>query len=323
MRAGRSTRMHFSRIANGDLHGEEEGSLKVFVTGHRGMLGQDLLPMLQRQGYDLHCIDLGDIDISREDDVHRAISFCMPNLVINCAAYTAVDKAEQERERAFAVNRDGAGFVANTCAKFEIPIIHVSTDYVFDGKSERPYLEDDPVHPLSTYGLSKWEGEKAIRSFNEQYIIIRTSWLFGAHGQNFVKTILRQAREKDELKIVDDQKGCPTWTGDLSEVLTHIAAKILQNNEEVPWGTYHFCGQRAVTWYEFATCIIEEGRKRKQLKTTRIIPIQTSDYPTAAKRPAWSVLDCSKIGSTFNIFPRPWLNGLKKVLDDLLCEIPL
>jgi dTDP-4-dehydrorhamnose reductase len=282
------------------------------------MLGQDLAPMLQREGYDLTCIDLDGLDITRKEDVHRALQSCRPDLVVNCAAYTAVDKAEQEKDRAFAVNRDGAGFLAKACANLGIPIIHISTDYVFDGRKQSPYLEDDPARPLSTYGLSKWEGEQAVRSFNEQHIILRASWLFGAGGRNFVKTILRQASEKHELKIVADQTGCPTWTGDLSEALTCIAGEIFRGKKETPWGTYHFCGKGTATWYDFAVSIIEEAKKRSKIRTDRVTPIRTSDYPAAAQRPAWSVLDCTKIGGAFEIFPRPWLEGLRKVLDGLL-----
>jgi dTDP-4-dehydrorhamnose reductase len=284
------------------------------------MLGRDLVPVLQRNRYTVYGVDVDQFDITQENQVHRTIESCMPNLVVNCAAYTAVDKAEKERDRAFAVNRDGADFLAKACAKSRLPMIHISTDYVFDGEKRRPYLEDDPANPLNTYGRSKWEGEQAIRSCLEDHIIIRTSWLFGAYGQNFVKSILRLAKESDRLQVVDDQKGCPTWTGDLSDALTRLAGEILTNKRSTPWGTYHFCGKGNTTWHEFATCIIEESEKGERLKATRVIPIRTSDYPTAAKRPAWSVLDCGKIERTFAVHPRPWREGLHKVLDTLLCE---
>ena len=286
------------------------------------MLGRDLVPMFQQKGHVLHCVDVDDLDLTKENDVHQAIRSCMPDFVINCAAYTEVDKAESEKERAFAVNRDGARYLAQACEAFDIPLFHLSTDYVFDGKERRPYLEDDPVNPLNTYGLSKWEGEQAVRSCLEQHIIIRTSWLFGANGRNFVKTVLRLASERDELQVVADQEGCPTWTGDLSNALTCLAREIFINKKGVPWGTYHFCGKGNTTWYDFAVCIMDEAEKRGSLRTTRVKPIQTSSYPTAATRPAWSVLDCGKIEYTFQIYPRPWLEGLHKVLDELLCDKP-
>jgi len=296
--------------------------LRVLVTGNRGMLVQDLVPVLKGCGYDVHCADREDLDISQEEHVHRAVESCLPKLLINCAAYTEVDNAETQKDRAFAVNRDGAGFLAEACAKLEIPVIHLSTDYVFDGDKRSPYLEDDPVNPLSIYGLSKWEGEQAIRSRTDQHIIIRTSWLFGCHGRNFVKTIIAMAREKDELRVVSDQEGCPTWTGHMSNALALLAGEILRNKKAVPWGTYHYCGVGNTTWYDFALRITEEAKKRAEIRTVRVKPIRTSEFPTPAKRPAWSVLDCAKIERTFQIRPRPWLEGLLKVLDTLLGENP-
>lgn len=152
------------------------------------MLGRDLVPLLQREGYTVHVADVDHLDITQENQAYPSIDSFRPNLVINCAAYTEVDRAESEKERAFAVNRDGAGFLAKACAKSNLPMIHISTDYVFDGKKQRPYLEEDPVRPLNTYGLSKWEGVQAILSCLKEHVIVRTSWLFGVHGQNFVKT---------------------------------------------------------------------------------------------------------------------------------------
>jgi len=294
--------------------------VKVFVTGNTGMLGRDLVPILQKEGHTVQGADAHTLDITQESQVRQAIDRCMPDLVINCAAYTAVDGAEKERDKAFAVNRDGAGLLAKICARIKIPMIHISTDYVFDGNKWSPYLEEDPVHPLNIYGLSKWEGEEAIRSCLEEHLIIRTSWLFGAYGRNFVKAILRLAQEKDHVHVVADQHGCPTWTGDLSRALTHLAGEIFESEKSVPWGTYHFCGKGHTTWYDFATCIIEEGGKRGPLGVARVTPIQTSDFPTPAQRPAWSVLDCGKIERAFEIRPAPWLEGLGRVLDTLLCE---
>ena len=301
-----------------------EGNIRVriLVTGNRGLLGRDLVPMLEREGYAVDGADADTLDITQENQIRQAIDSRRPNLVINCAAYTAVDGAESEKEKAFAVNRDGAGFLAKACARSELPMIHLSTDYVFDGTKRSPYVENDPARPLSTYGLSKWEGERAIRSCLEEHVILRTSWLFGTYGQNFVKTILRLAKERDPLRVVADQEGCPTWAGDLSRAITRLAGEIFRDKKSVPWGTYHFCGKGQTTWYDFAISILEEGGKRAQLKAVRVTPIRTSDYPTPAKRPTWSVLDCGKIERTFAIHPRPWLEGLLNVLDTLLLKNP-
>lgn len=292
--------------------------MKILITGYRGMLGQDLVPRVEKAGFNLQCVDIAEMDITKADSVMDHVESAEPDLVINCAAYTAVDKAESEQELAFAVNRDGPGHLADACSKLRIPLVHISTDYVFDGKSSRPYREDDKANPVGVYARSKWEGEEEARTRLNRHIIVRTSWLFGVHGNNFVKTILRLSREKEELRVVADQHGCPTWTGHLSHVLVRLAEKIRENRSSLEWGTYHFCGRGRTTWYDFAACIVEEARKRTRLRVSSVLPLQTSDYPTPAKRPAWSVLDCNKIERTMQIYQCDWHEGLEKVLDSLL-----
>lgn len=291
--------------------------MKVVVTGSRGMLGQDLLPRLKRAGFDVIGLDLPELDITRCPEVFSQMSNIKPDLLINCAAYTSVDKAESERDDAFAVNRDGAANLANVCNHFDISLFHLSTDYVFDGKAKRPYREDDSTNPLGIYGHSKLEGEEAIRSRLEKHIIVRTSWLFGAQGPNFVKSILRLARVQEELRIVSDQYGCPTWTGDLGDALVAMIGQIFRNGKSTEWGTYHLCGGDLTTWYEFARAIVKKGRLREKMRAVRVLPIATSDYPTPAQRPKRSVLDCNKIHRSFHIPQRPWKGGLDAMLGEL------
>jgi dTDP-4-dehydrorhamnose reductase len=285
------------------------------------MLGQDLVPRLGRAGFEVVGLDVrapgqSHLDITRSEKVRLQLPNFKPDLVINCAAYTAVDKAELEPEMAYAVNRDGTGHLAEACGILGIPLMHLSTDYVFDGSLTRPYREDDSPNPLNVYGLSKWQGEEAIRSRLAEHLIVRTSWLYGVKGPNFVKTILSLAQEKDELKVVADQFGCPTWTGDLAQALVGMTRRI-HNGNNIRWGTYHFCGAGQTTWYEFARAIVEEGRRRKTLRVARVLPISTREYPALAPRPPWSVLDCKKIISAFGISPPPWEQGLGAMLTEL------
>lgn len=292
--------------------------MKLLVTGCKGMLGQDLVPRLKEAGFELHCVDIAEMDITKRNLVLDRVVSVSPDLGINCSAYTAVDKAESEQDLAFAVNRDGPAHLAEACGKLGIPLVHISTDYVFDGEGSRPYREDDEANPIGVYARSKWEGEEEVRRRLDKHIIVRTSWLFGFHGNNFVKTILRLAGERDQLRVVNDQKGCPTWTGHLAQTLTQIADRIQVNTKDTPWGTYHYCGQGATTWFDFAVDIVETGRRYKELKVSQITPIPTSDYPTPAKRPMNSALDCNKIKRELGIEPKPWKEGLAVVLEELV-----
>lgn len=291
--------------------------MKVLATGDKGMLGRDLVERLRNSGFNLMGVDIGELDITQSDNVLDCLRSFNPDLVINCAAYTAVDKAESEAELAFSVNRNGPANLSKACKEIRIPFIHISTDYVFNGNAKRPYDEDDPVSPIGAYGRSKWEGEEAVRSFLKEHIIIRTSWLYGVHGHNFVKTILRLAEEKDEIRVVDDQTGCPTWTGDLADALVSLVQKIGEDSNKVSWGTYHYCGAGKTNWYEFAVAIVKEASRRSCLKVSRVSPIPTSDYPTPARRPMWSVMDCSKIQDTFEIKSKKWETSLKLMIEKL------
>lgn len=289
--------------------------MRIAVIGNKGMLARDLTGLIDEAGISQWGADLPELDITRSEEVKGELKASGATVVINCAAYTAVDRAESQPDVAFAVNRDGVRNLAFACRDLNIPLIHISTDYVFDGALRRPYREDDPPCPLGVYGESKWAGENELSVIHGKHVIVRTSWLFGAMGQSFVKTILRLAQEKDDLRVVNDQFGCPTWSADLAEVLTRIAKEVEKVSEfDKVWGTYHYCGMGETTWWGFANEIIALAEGLIPMKTRSVAPIETAEFPTPAKRPLWSVLDCSKIEQTFGIQRRPWQNGLAAVI---------
>ena len=291
--------------------------MKVLLIGNKGMLARDLEPRLIKAGHNVNGIDIDELDITNAGDVNLCINSVCPDAVINCAAYTAVDKAESETELAYAVNKNGPKNLAAACGKQGIPLLHISTDYVFDGNATKPYKEDDRVNPLGVYGKSKWEGEEAVRNYVDNHIIIRTAWLYGSNGNNFVKTMIRLAKEKEEIRVVCDQKGCPTWTGDLADAIVSIINKINTEPESVNWGTYHYCGDGITTWCDFTRSIVEKAGQRESLKIKNIEPIPTCEYPTPATRPIWSAMDCSKLYEAFGITNRNWELGLDEMLDEL------
>ncbi len=290
--------------------------MKTAVIGSLGMLARDLCGLLKARGHEVIELDLPDLDIREEDQVFRTLSRGSPEAVVNCAAYTNVDQAESESGLAYAVNRDGALYVAKACSNMRIPLIHTSTDYVFDGNATAPYSEEDEPHPLGVYGMSKLDGENAVRSTASQHYIVRTAWLYGVGGKNFVKTILHHARTKPELRVVADQYGCPTWTMVLAEGLSAFLERVAEG-KPAPWGTYHCCGKGIATWHELAELIIDEGRKHEPLRAERVVPITTAEYPTAAKRPHHSALDCQKIERALGIKPPAWQTSLKLMLERL------
>jgi dTDP-4-dehydrorhamnose reductase len=193
----------------------------------------------------------------------------------------------------------------------------------FDGSASRPYSEEDRIAPLGIYGQSKWEGEEAVRSCLREHVIVRTAWLYGHHRQNFVKTMLRLARQRGVLRVVDDQRGCPTWSRDLAEAMAMMCQRIMQGGNLEPWGTYHFCGAGQTTWYGFAQAIFEEAQAFEPLQVREVVPIPTTAYPTPARRPAYSVLDCAKIQSVLSITPRPWRESLHDCIQEIYTCTPL
>lgn len=290
--------------------------MMVLVVGHRSMLAQELCPALQRAGFTVQGEGRPRLDLTQETSVQAVLQETRPALCINTAAYTAVDRAESEPCEALAVNRDGVAHLADACHEAGVPLIHISTDYVFNGTASRPYQEQDPTAPLGVYGRSKWAGEEAIRARHREHLIVRTAWLYGHHGTNFVKTMLRLGRERPVLRVVNDQHGCPTWTRDLAGALTSMCQRLVQAPEPSLWGTYHYCSAGQTTWYDFARAIFAEASTSAQLMVERVEPIPTSAYPTPAQRPAYSVLDCAKLGAAFGITPRPWRDSVHDCMQE-------
>lgn len=289
----------------------------ILLTGANGQVGYEVARSAHHRGRRLHALDHRALDITDPGAVSERIRKIRPGVVINAAAYTAVDRAETERDQAFAVNRDGPANLARACEAAGIPLLHLSTDFVFDGGKTEPYVEADHASPLGVYGQSKWEGEEAIRLQGVPHIILRVSWVFGAHGHNFVKTMLRLAGERDEISVVADQRGCPTPAADIAAIMTTFVERILAG-EGLRWGTYHYAGAPATTWHAFACAIFEEAQAVGLLERAPAVhPIRTEQYPLPAERPLNSVLDTRKWVQTFGREPRPWRAGLISVLQAL------
>ncbi|MFH1217960.1 MAG: dTDP-4-dehydrorhamnose reductase [Pseudomonadota bacterium] len=290
--------------------------MKLLVTGANGQVGWELVRRGEAYGFSVDGFDRARLDITDENSVSHALAATLPDLVINAAAYTAVDKAESDADAAFRVNCDGPAIVAAACAGANLPLIHLSTDYVFDGSAVRPYREDDPVAPLGVYGRSKEAGEVEVRRQLREHIILRTAWVYGVHGQNFVKTMVRLGREREELAVVADQIGCPTCAADLAEAILVVAGKVLREGEK-HWGTYHCCGKGEASWYRFAREIFELARAHQvNVKLKHLKPITTADYPTPARRPINSRLDCSRLQQVFGIEMPDWRVGLSSMLNE-------
>ncbi len=291
--------------------------MKILITGADGQLGRELINQGQLKGFSVQAPSEDDMDITDLEKIDRCMAFHQPEVVINAAAYTQVDKAESEAALAFAVNTTGSANLARMCAKNKIPLVHISTDYVFDGQKGTSYLETDTISPVGVYGRSKAEGEIEIRSHLKEHIILRTSWLYGIHGHNFAKTMLKLATTKPKIRVVADQYGSPTNAADLAQTILIISDR-MQFNNDVDWGTYHYCGQGVISWYNFAEKIVGLARLYADVKTTRIEPIATADYPTRALRPTYSALDCSRIQKHFGINPKPWQKSLEITIKELL-----
>jgi len=290
--------------------------MRILLTGANGQVGWELSDRGGQRGLEILALDRADLDITDPVSVSEEVNRSGVSLVVNAAGYTAVDEAESEPELAFAVNRDGPTYLASACGKVGIPLVHISTDYVFDGQKKGAYLETDPVSPLSVYGKSKAAGEVAVRKHLREHFILRTGWVYGVHGHNFVKTMLRLGREREEVQVVTDQYGCPTYAADLAETILRIAAQ-LQEGRQIIWGTYHYCGKGVTSWHGFAEEIFRLANQYTSLKVKRIEPISTAEYPTPAKRPANSVLDCSLVEKEFGIRSRPWSESLARMIKEM------
>lgn len=280
--------------------------MRILVTGSAGQVGTALQELAPAHGVEVIALDYQELDITDCPAVAETVRDSRPDVVINAAAYTAVDKAESEVDKAMAINADGAEYLAKACAAADIPFLHISTDFVFDGRKSGAYVETDALAPLNVYGRSKAEGEARVAAIAKKYIILRTAWVFGGE-QNFVNTMLRLGQSHKELNIVDDQKGGPTASRDIARALLRIAREVQAPGFD-DYGLYHYCGAPAVTWFGFAEAIFK-GRE-----TPKLNPIPTEAYPVPAVRPKNSVLDCSRIKRVFNIDPSDWQTALSEIL---------
>ena len=290
---------------------------KILVIGGEGQLGKELCEILQSQRRNFTACDRRTLDLSDVEEVEAYIESLAPNIIINCAAYTAVDRAETQQEAAFAVNYLAVQAIAAVAEKLDSYFIHISTDYVFDGCAYTPYSEDALTQPRSIYGQSKQAGETAIMTkVISKYVIVRTAWVYGVYGKgNFVKTMLKLGKERENLGVVADQIGAPTWTYDLAISLTKICDQL---SPEIS-GIYHFTNSGVCSWYDFATAIFAEAERLGfPLKLQQLNPITTADYPTPAQRPHYSVLSTRKITNLLGAHPPHWQESLRKMLTSYL-----
>lgn len=281
--------------------------MKVLLTGANGQLGrcfQDLLP----NSWELWATDATELDITNKENVFLAVDGYKPDAIVNAAAYTAVDKAESDSITAALINKSGPEYLALAAKKNNAIFVHVSTDYVFDGSAKSPYLETDKTNPLGIYGQTKLDGEIAVRDVNPDAIIVRTAWVFSEYGNNFVKTMLRLAKDRASLDIVSDQCGCPTYAGDIAQAIISLLSK------NADGGIYHFCGDKEVSWNKFAEEIFSIAYNTHKLEKSPIVnAIKAEQYPTPAKRPAYSTLNCEKI-EALGIKRSEWGSALGKII---------
>ncbi|MDH4226273.1 MAG: dTDP-4-dehydrorhamnose reductase [Deltaproteobacteria bacterium] len=283
--------------------------MKVLLTGSGGMLAEDLRPVFKAKGHDVIVVRKDAVDITHKMAVDLAVRAAAPDVLINCAAYTKVDRAEDDEALAMKVNGEAPGILAETCRKAGVKLVHYSTDFVFDGSKSTPYTEEDVVNPISVYGKSKLEGERRIIASGCEYLIIRTAWLFGHTGVNFPKRIVTLAGERDELNIVYDQTGTPTYTVDLAEATLNLLGKKAS-------GIFNFTNDGIASWYDFAYLTLElERNKGRALKLNRVNPILTAGYKTPAARPPYSVLDKAKYRNITGAAIPHWTDALKRFVD--------
>lgn len=304
-------------------------SAKILLTGKNGQVGGELARLLPEIG-DVIAVDRQQLDLAHPDQIRRAIRDIRPQLIVNAAAYTPVDRAEEEESVARAINADAPGVMAQEAKKIGAALVHYSTDYVFDGVKDTPYEETDPTNPLNVYGRTKLDGEHAIRHAAVPHLILRTQWVYGQRGKNFLLTILRLAAEREELRIVSDQFGAPTWSREIARATVNVLSQLLRPNAgaqpfERVTGIYNMTAAGQTNWHEFAVAILEDARRAPQdswlraesgkpLLAQRIISIKTQDYPTPARRPAYSVLSNRRLAETFGVQLPEWRAQLDSVL---------
>lgn len=291
--------------------------MRIVVTGRYGQVARSLEERARAHGTDLIVIGRPIVDLARPATIWPAFAAAKPDIVVSAAAYTAVDPAEDEPDLAFAINSEGAGHVAAAAAKLGVPVLHLSTDYVFDGESQLPYAETDPTNPRCVYGASKFSGEQAVATANSNHLILRTAWVFSPYGHNFVKTVLRLAGERDQLSIVSDQIGNPTSALDIADAIL-TAIPILRNGQNRA-SLYHLTGAGEASWYDFAREIVKVSGAMGG-PVAEVVPIRSNEYPTRALRPKNSRLDCSRFSEDFGYRPPDWKPSVQAVVGRLLAE---
>jgi dTDP-4-dehydrorhamnose reductase len=292
---------------------------RILIFGASGQLGRELQRSFAGAG-EIVALDRSSVDLSAQEQVRSAIQRVAPHVILNAAAYTAVDKAESEPELAMAINAQAPRAMAEEALRCNALLVHYSTDYVFDGGKSSPWIETDAPNPLNTYGASKLEGEEAIQQIGGRYLIFRTSWVYGPHGQNFLFTMLRLARQRNELRIVDDQHGAPTTSIALADATRAIVDAVLagkQNAAENWAGVYHMTCSGSVSWCGFAQAIFARAKDLLDGKTPRVLGIPSSEYPTAAQRPHNSVLHCEKLRARFGVQLPAWQDALDTVMQQI------
>lgn len=291
--------------------------MRVLVAGRTGQLAIELLGRLPRDGHEVVALEAPELDLTDAASIARAVEEVAPDAIINAAAYTAVDKAESQRDLAFAVNATGAGLLAEAAAARGLPFVHVSTDYVFPGDGGAPYAEDAPTGPIGVYGETKLAGERAVLAANPRSIILRTAWVCSPHGNNFVKTMLRLGQERETVSVVADQHGAPTFAADLADAIARILPRLATAPAgDEAFGIFHLTGMPWTTWHGFAAAIFD-GAAARGLRTPRLLAITTDEYPTPARRPADGRLDCGRIARVHGIQAADWRLSLSHCLDAL------
>ena len=284
----------------------------IWLIGHKGMLGSKVLHYLKKARMPSIQSDI-EIDITSAQALSEFVRNKTIDWVINCSAYTAVDQAEDEKDLAYQINAEGVSNIASICKSINAKLIHISTDYVFDGNKTTPYVENDPTNPIGVYGESKLEGDLNLMKTLGRYFIVRTSWLYGENGNNFVASMLKFFKDRSQLTIVNDQHGCPTYTEDLAQFILHIVTADSQD-----YGVYHFSNENQTTWYQFTLKIFEFARKYHLIdKMIEILPITTDQYPTKATRPKYTVFTKEKVKNTFNIEIRTWEEALEEYISKM------